>query len=285
MKRSQRLKIVFIKTKFKVTGLFSKQKAARQLFTVFCTPYATTKRNEEPKEAEALQFTCNGKKIKGHRWNHPSTGAGVQQKKVLILHGFNSAAYKFDRYVSPLVKKGYEVLSFDAPAHGSSEGSTVNAVEYAAMVKKVMELYGPIDSFIAHSFGGLAVTLALEATPHDANTKLVLIAPATETTSAIDSAFKMFGIDDAAMRKAFDNIIHKISGHGPEWFSLRRTVKNIHAKILWLHDEDDDMTPWSDAQKVQQDNHANIHFVITKGLGHRRIYHDAAVKKAIVDFL
>ncbi|MFN8253730.1 MAG: alpha/beta fold hydrolase [Ferruginibacter sp.] len=279
MKRSQRLKIVFIKTKFKVTGLFSKQKAAEQLFTVFCTPYGTTQRSGEPKEAEALAFTLNGKKIRGHRWNHP------QPKKALILHGFSSAAYKFDRYVSPLVKKGYEVLSFDAPAHGSSGGSTVNAVEYAAMVKKVIELYGPVQSFIAHSFGGIAITLTLESMAHDAGHKLVLIAPATETTSAIESAFTMFGIEDAGVRQAFNRIIEQKGGHGPEWFSIRRAVKNIRAKILWLHDEEDDMTPLSDALKVKEDNHPNIQFVITKGLGHRRIYHDAGVKKAIVDFL
>ena len=279
MKRSQRLKIVFIKTKFKITGLLSKKKAAQQLFTVFCTPYASTQRNEEPKQAEPLQLILNGKKIKGHRWNHP------QPKKALILHGFSSAAHKFDRYVTPLVKKGYEVLSFDAPAHGSSEGSTVNAMEYAAMIKKVIELYGPVENFIAHSFGGIAISLVLESIPHDDSTRLVLIAPATETTSAIDGAFKLFGINDAGIRKEFDNIIHTISGHGPEWFSIRRAVKNIHAKILWLHDEDDDMTPLSDALKVKEDNHPNIKFVITKGLGHRRIYHDAAVKKAVIDFL
>ena len=279
MKRSQRLKIVFIKTKIKITGLLSKKKAAQELFTILSTPYATTQRNEEPKQAEPLQFKLNGKKINGHCWNHP------QQKKVLILHGLSSAAHKFDRYVAPLVKKGYEVLSFDAPAHGSSEGNTVNAIEYAAMIKKIIELYGPVESFIAHSFGGIAISLVLESMPHDDTTRLVLIAPATETTSAIDGAFKLFGINDAGIRKEFDNIINTISGHGPEWFSIRRAVKNSKAKILWLHDEDDDMTPLSDAIKVKEDNHPNIKFVITKGLGHRRIYHDAAVKKAVIDFL
>lgn len=285
MKRSQRLKIVFIKTKFKVTGLFSKKKAAQQLFTVFCTPYGTTQRKDEPKHAEALEFTLNGKKIRGHRWSPLPAAANEPPKKALILHGFSSAAYKFDRYISPLVKKGYEVLSFDAPAHGSSEGSTVNAVEYAAMVKKVIDTYGPISSFIAHSFGGIAIALTLESIPHDAGCKLVLIAPATETTSAIESAFKMFDIDDAAIRQEFNKLIEQKGGHGPEWFSIRRAVKNIRAKILWLHDEEDDMTPLHDALKVKEDNHPHIQFVITKGLGHRRIYHDAAVKKAVTDFL
>ncbi len=279
MKRSQRLKIAFIKTKFKLTGLFSKQKAAQQLFKIFCTPYVKTIRTEVPKNAEALQFILKGKKINGYRWNYP------QPKKALIVHGFSSAAHKFDKYVAPLVKKGYEVLSFDAPAHGSSEGSTVNAVEYSAMIKQVNKQYGPINSFIAHSFGGIAVSLALEEMPHDANTKVVFIAPATETTTAIGFAFKMFAIDDAAVRREFENIIYNFSGHETAWFSIRRAVKNINATILWVHDEDDDTTPLSDALKVKEDNNSNVQFIITKGLGHRKIYHDAAVKKAVIDFL
>lgn len=279
MKLKQRLGITYIQTKIKLTALVKKKKAAEQAFQLFCTPFAKTKRKEEPINAEALQFTLNNKIVKGHRWNHP------QQKKALILHGFSSSAYKFDRYVAPLVKKGYEVLSFDAPAHGDSEGTTTNAVEYSDMIKKVMELYGPINSFIAHSFGGIALSLAMENIPHDEQIKIVFIAPATETTSAVDGAFTMLDIKDKAVRKEFDQLIFEMSGHNTEWFSIRRAVNNIPAQILWIHDEDDDITPLSDALKVKQDNHSNINFVITKGLGHRKIYHDAEVKKAIINFM
>jgi pimeloyl-ACP methyl ester carboxylesterase len=182
------------------------------------------------------------------------------------------------------VKKGYEVLSFDAPAHGNSEGKSTNALEYAEMIQKVNELYGPVTGYIAHSFGGIGLSLAMEKMPHDTNTKIVFIAPATETTSAIDGALTMLHIKDAAIRKAFDDIIMEKSGHPTEWFSVRRAVKNISADILWIHDEDDDITPLSDALKVKDDNHNNIQFIITKGLGHRKIYHDAAVKKAVANF-
>ena len=279
MKLKQRLGITYIQTKIKLTALVKKKKAAEQAFQLFCTPFAKAKRKEEPKNAEALQFKLNNKTVKGYRWNHP------QQKKVLILHGFSSSALKFDRYVAPLIKKGYEVLSFDAPAHGASEGSTTNAVEYSDMIKKVMELYGPINSFIAHSFGGIALSLAMENIPHDEQTKIVFIAPATETTSAIDGAFAMLDIKDKAIRKDFDTLIFEMSGHTTEWFSIRRAVNNITAQILWVHDEDDNITPLSDALKVKEDNHANIHFIITKGLGHSKIYHDTAVKKAIFNFI
>ncbi len=279
MKLTQKLGISYIQTKIKLISLLSKRRAAEKVFQLFCTPFIKSKRNAEPNNAQQLKFTLNNLTVKGHRWNHP------QQKKVLILHGFNSAAYKFDRYINPLVKKGYEVLSFDAPAHGHSGGNTTNAVEYSAMIAKVIELYGPVNSFIAHSFGGIAISLAMENLPHDVNTKIVLIAPATETTSAIDGAFGMLKIKDTAVRKEMDKLIFERSGKQTEWFSVRRAVKNITAQILWLHDEDDDITPLSDALKVKEDNHNNINFVITKGLGHRKIYHDAAVKKAIENFL
>ena len=50
-------------------------------------------------------------------------------------------------------------------------------------------------------------------------------------------------------------------------------------------DEEDDITPVSDVLKVRSENHPNIKFVITKGLGHRRIYRDNKVARLIVDFL
>ena len=62
-------------------------------------------------------------------------------------------------------------------------------------------------------------------------------------------------------------------------------MKHIRAKVLWVHDEDDDTTPLSDVLKVKAENYPNIEFSITKGLGHRRIYRDNKVTKTIIDFL
>jgi pimeloyl-ACP methyl ester carboxylesterase len=279
MKLSQKLGIAYIRTKFRVLAFTNKRKAAEQAFKLFCTPPTKAKRKAAPKNAEPIQFKLHNITVKGHRWNHP------QANKVLILHGFSSAAHKFDGYVAPLIKKGYEVIAFDAPAHGDSGGKTINAAEYCDMITKVIELHGPIKGFIAHSFGGIALSLALENSKHDGATKIVFVAPATETTSAIDGAFKMLQIKDAVVRKEFDNLIFEMSGKKTEWFSIRRAIKNITAQVLWIHDEDDMVTPLSDALKVKEDNHANVKFVITKGLGHNKIYHDTEVKNKVVAFM
>ncbi len=279
MKLSQRLAIGYIQTKFKLLSAVSKKKAAEKAFVVFGTPFLKSKRKAPVKNAEVIHFNLNNKKMNGYRWNHP------HPKKVLILHGFGSAAHKFEDYATILTAHGFEVLAFDAPAHGDSEGDTTNAVEYSEMIKAIIQQFGPIENFIAHSFGGISLSLALEELPHDAHTKIVFIAPATETTSAVDGAFSMLKLKDEAVRKEFDTIIFNLTGKKTAWFSIRRAMQNIKAQVLWVHDEEDDITPWADALKVKEDNLTNIKFVVTKGLGHRKIYHDAGVKKMVTEFL
>ncbi|MBI5372345.1 MAG: alpha/beta fold hydrolase [Sphingobacteriales bacterium] len=280
MKLAQRLAIRYIRTKFKLLSVLSKKKAAEKAFTLFCTPQRRN-RKKPPRifeEAETLQFRLEGSLVKGWRWNHPA------DRKVLIIHGFESTVVNFDRYIRPLVKKGYEVLAFDAPGHGRSGGKQINAPLYRKMILEINKQYGPVQSFMAHSFGGLAVSLALEEISHTPDYRLVLIAPATETTTAIDTFFHFLQLDPA-IRPAFEKLILKKGGVSPAWYSVRRAMRNIRARVLWVHDEDDDTTPLKDALQVKADEHPNIEFVITKGLGHRRIYRDNNVTKKIIDFL
>lgn len=280
MKLSQRLALRYIRTKFKFLSALSKKKAAEKAFELFCTPQSRNKK-KLPKifeEAEKLHFEIDGNTVRGWRFNHPA------KRKVLILHGYESSVINFDRYVKPLIKKGYEVLAFDAPAHGRSSGKKITAPLYKAMIKKINKLYGPVQSYIAHSFGGLAVSLALEEISHTIDYKLVLIAPATETTTAIDSFFHFLQIDPS-VKPEFEKLIVKRGGVSSEWYSIKRAMKHIRAKVRWFQDEDDDTTPLSDVLKVKDQNYPNIEFVITKGLGHRRIYRDNKVCKSIVEFL
>ncbi|HMO63124.1 MAG TPA: alpha/beta fold hydrolase [Ferruginibacter sp.] len=281
MKLKEKLLLALLRTKFKILTLVSKRKAAQDAFRLFCTPLTPPSKRMPTifTWAETIQFKMGNYVLRGYRWNHK------REHKVLILHGFSSQAYKFKHYVEPLLEKGYEVIAFDAPAHGRSTGKTVNALEYSDMIVQIMRRYGPVNGYIAHSFGGLALALALEKTKHDAATKVVFIAPATETTTAIDTAFGMIGLKNKMVRKEFDNIIIEKSGQHPQWFSIKRAMKNISASVLWLHDEDDHTTPLSDVLPLKEKNYPNIEFEITSGLGHRRIYKDETTRKRVINFL
>ena len=281
MKFAQKVALRYIRTKFKLLSSISKKKAAEKAFMLFCTPQFRNVKELPPvfKEGEKLHFKFQQYSITGYRWNKGAS------KTAMIVHGFESSAVNFDRYVNALVKKGYEVLAFDAPAHGRSSGRQINALIYRDFIKYIHHKYGPVQTFIAHSFGGLATMMALAEIKHDAHYKVVLIAPATETSTALDHFFKFIQLDDAAVREEFEKIIFQMSGQPVAWFSIRSPLQKVKAKILWLHDEEDKITPLKDVYQVRKESHPHIRFVITKGLGHRRIYRDVEVGKTITEFI
>ncbi len=280
MRLAQRLVLKYVRTKFKLLSSISKRKAAEKAFQLFCTPQIRNKKKLPPifEKSEKLHFSFEENTIRGYRWNHPA------EKKILILHGFESSVINFEQYVNPLIKKGYEVLAFDAPGHGRSGGKMINVLTYKNFIHYIYEHYGPVQSFISHSFGGLALSLLLEDIKHGSNFKIVLIAPAAETSTAIDNFFKFLQLN-AGVRKEFETLINEIDGKPAKWYSIARAAKKIKARVLFLQDENDEQTPISDVTPIINENYPNFHFVISVGLGHRRIYRDNNSFNTIIDFL
>jgi len=276
----KQLVLKYLRTKFVFLSSFSKRKAAEDAFKLFCTPHTRSKKalSKVFTHAEKLELDFQQYKIRGYRWNKNS------QKKALVLHGFESTVANFERYITGLVEKDYQVLALDAPAHGYSSGRTIDAVVYKELVQFIWSNFGPIDSFLAHSFGGLALCLALEEIPHPATTKIVLVAPAVETKTAIDNFFLFLKLP-SNLRTEFDKVIFDKGSHPPEWYSIARMAPDIKGQVLFLQDKDDALTPFSDVKPIMDRNYPNFRFIISKGLGHRRIYRDEQSVKSILDFL
>ncbi len=280
MKLAQKLGLIYYKTNLRILSMLSAQKAAKHAFKLFSTPM----RKELPvpdkvfSDGEMLSFKVDDQVITGHRWNHPAA------KKVLIVHGFESSSYNFYQYIRELISEDFEVLAFDAPAHGRSGGKRILLPDYIRVIRQILQRFGPIDRFVAHSFGGLSLMHALETLPHNETWRIALIAPATETTTAIDRFFKMFSLNHS-VRHHFDNLVLKKGGEPASHYSIRRAMQQTKASVFWVHDDTDKITPISDAIKVKDDKPANLEFVITSGLGHRRIYRDDTVLKSVVTFL
>lgn len=279
MQLAQKVAIGYIRAKLNLLGVVSKKKAAKEAMLIFSTPFRKVKKAIPPifEKSELIGFRLHNKKVTGYRWNHPSP------KKILILHGFESSAFNFERYIKPMIKLGYEVVAMDAPAHGKSEGKTINLIDYIDTIEETEKRYGPFDAAMAHSFGGIAISMYLEKKKRKERMKLVMIAPATETVTAIDSFFRFLQLNDG-IRTEFNKLIHQKTGHWPSYFSISRAAPHLPADILWIHDEDDDMTPLSDTEAIQKAQYPHIRFMITKGLGHRRIYRDNTVSRIILDF-
>jgi pimeloyl-ACP methyl ester carboxylesterase len=282
MKISQKIALRYARARIHILSLSSTRKAAVMAFRLFCTPQLRLAGKGSPLFARGkrLSFRYEGHTVRGRVW----LPAEPPTKKVLITHGFESSSQAFEDYIAVLLEKGYEVLAFDAPAHGRSGGRRVTIPKYVGVLRVIEQNYGPFNAYIGHSLGGLALALFLETSSHNENTRLVLIAPAVETATALQTFARVLHLEPTLV-KDIDDYIQETSGQHVAWYSLRRAVHNIHARILYLQDEDDKITPVRDARNIERDGHPAIRFVFTKGLGHRRICKDPESIARILRFL
>ena len=283
MKLIQRIVLKYYILKFKLIEFVSPSTAAKAAFELFCTPYTKRRNYPEPtvfSKAEKLSFKCEDNKINGFRWQ-PQTSS---HRKVLICHGFDSNSYKFEQYIDPLLQNGFEVFAFDAPAHGISSGKTITALLYRNMIMKAHDDYGPFYAIIAHSFGGIATALTIEELQDDHQLKkIVLIAPATETTRSLNDFCKYLQIS-SRLKQEMEKLITSIAGKPAEWYSVARIVQSITIPTLWIHDRYDKITPYEDMEFLTQKNLPAVTFMITEGLGHS-LYNDDNVAGEILTFI
>ncbi len=279
MKTAQKVVIFLLRAKINLQAAISTQWAVQTAFKIFSTPYRKPRPIAPPifEKSTDVHLKVNDLDIYGYCW-HPE-----RESKILIVHGFESRAYNFDRYIQPLIKAGFGVYAMDAKAHGKSQGKTITVPEYVDMLRTLEGEVGQFNGYMAHSFGGLAISLYQEEGGNE-QARMVLIAPATETSSAIDLFAKFFRISQK-VKSGINQFITDKSGKPPAYYSIKRAMQHIKNPVLWIHDEDDDITPLEDVKPLINIKLSNIEFMITSGLGHRRIYKDNNVMKKTIAFL
>jgi pimeloyl-ACP methyl ester carboxylesterase len=284
LKLKQKVVLSYFRTQLKVRAVVSPKRAAKWAFDLFCTPFSGKPKRKQPplfKKAKYLTVNFENKRVRGFVFAPQGAATG---KKVLIAHGFDSCCYKFERYITPLQAKGFEVYLFDAPGHGLSDGKTIHSLRYRNLMLQLHEQFGGFDAVIAHSLAGLATALSLEQLAV-LPSKVVLIAPATEASTAVKHFTKWIPMPPVVLT-AFHEHIKSLGGNAIEWYSVSRVLPDITTtNILWLHDEKDLVCPYADTAAIRAAQLPNLHFITTSGLGHNHIYRDNRVKKQIVAFV
>ena len=283
MKLTKKIALQYYRIKFRLLGLFAPRKAASSAFELFCTPFSGKPERPMPlifEKGEHLSVKIEGNlTLRGWKWEPEADIA--TNKKILILHGFDSYSYRFEKYIRPLKKEGFTIMAFDAPGHGISDGKTINSLQYKNAILRIEQEFGTFYGIMAHSIGGLAASLASEFLPH--LKKLVLIAPAVEITRPIDKFALMVSLPKRVKERMYKLII-RLGKLPVSYFDARRAIEQISIPTLWLHDQEDVICPYKDVLPIQALSLPHVTFYITKGLGHSNIYRDGQTVKTIVGF-
>lgn len=206
---------------------------------------------------------------------------GNGQKKILLVHGWSGRGTQLVKIADEFLNLGFQIISFDAPAHGKSKGNSTLMTEFIAAILEIEKQFGPFEFAIGHSLGGMSILNAIKQNLKVK--KAVIIGSGDSVQDIIDHFIKKLQLKPK-YGTLLKNYFEKKNNTTMDSYSAYQAAKEVKIPILIIHDENDDEIPVNAAFNIQKHlQHSKI--VITKGLGHRKILGDKTVIENIKSFL
>ncbi|MFH6988557.1 alpha/beta hydrolase [Flavobacterium collinsii] len=206
---------------------------------------------------------------------------GKSDHKILLVHGWSGRGTQLFKIEDELLKNGYSTVSFDAPAHGKSEGKSTIMSEFIASILEIEKQFGPFEFAIGHSLGGMSV---LNAIKDGLQVKKAIIIGSGDIVQDI--------LDDfVAKLELKQEISERMRAHFEEKyqvkmddFSAYKAAKKVKIPVLVIHDHDDpEVSVKAGIHIHKQLENGTLH--LTEGLGHRKILGNQNVIKKTLDFI
>jgi len=261
---------------FNLVALFSPARAGKLAFDTFSK---VRKGRVQPVQRAYLDDarhsveTVEGDKIQTYQWAGPGP-------RVLLIHGWESNTFRWRKLIAALREAGFDVMAFDAPAHGYSSGKILHVPLYGECVEHMVRQFEP-KYIIGHSMGGMAALYHAHRHPNESVEKVVTIGSPSEFEAIARNYQQMLGFNDQVLR-AFDAAVYKEFGYHIHEFATAEFIRGNPKKGLLLHDKLDRIAPFHASEKVHE-AWGNSELIPTEGLGHSM--HQDGVNKQIVDFL
>ncbi|MEM9144131.1 MAG: alpha/beta hydrolase [Bacteroidota bacterium] len=257
-------------------ALLSPLSAGKKAFEIFCTVRkgrVLAKQQDYLEQAKHSREQVAGHEIQTYRW--PGT-----DDTVLLVHGWESNSFRWRNLIAQLQEKHYNVIAFDAPAHGHSTGKLLHVPLYGDCIHHMVNTFGP-TYVIGHSVGGMAVLYTEYKHGLKGAKKIVTLGSPSEFYEILDKYQEILRFG-SRVRQGFEAYIQKRFGWTVMDFSSSTYVQKNTKKGLLVHDRQDLLAPFHASEKV----HAawkGSEFIPTQGLGHS--LHQDNVQDWIVGFL
>ena len=218
-------------------------------------------------------------KVDGKFYKYYQSGNGPT---VLLVHGVRSNLGSMTAIAEELLEQNYQVVLFDAPAHGEAPGTTTDPIEVRAVIRGISERFTELHAVVGHSLGGLwslsAWNLGLRAKV------FVLISTPATMRFLVDKFADFFDVADGQLDELAEQIESRL---GPEvWteFSPSEVAKTVDVPSLIIHGANDSY--------VSQENSEIIHsswrdstVELIEGADHFDVVGSPKVRKLISTFL
>jgi pimeloyl-ACP methyl ester carboxylesterase len=253
----------------------------RFAFDLFCTPRSTPAHQRRAPHAIAsatpLAVRFGSQELRAWEW-------GKGERTVMLVHGWESESTSLAAFILPLVECGYRVIALDGPAHGDSPGNRLNLIDYVAAMRSTIAQHGPVQSVIAHSFGGGAALFALGEPGGLGNTveRVVTIGAPARLQDVLQRFGVSLGLTGSVLNAMYDAMRQRFGRSMADFDPAR--VQKTTLPLMVVHDRADVIVPFSDAEDITRIiSHAQALF--TEGLGHRGILKNREVISHVIRFI
>ncbi len=206
---------------------------------------------------------------------------GYSKKKILLVHGWSGRGTQLYSLADKILENKMMVISFDAPAHGLSDGSRTSLIEFIKCIRQLEKKYGPFDAAVGHSLGGMALINSVASGLKLNN--LVIIGSDNSIIEILKSSVEKFSLKPIIAQRLIA-LINEQLGIDVKDYSSQNVAKKVGIPTLVIHDSEDKYVPVSNAFSIRQSLKKG-ELLMTNGLGHHKILKDPATNQRIIDFI
>ncbi|WP_423998036.1 alpha/beta fold hydrolase [Maribacter sp. IgM3_T14_3] len=255
---------------------FAPKKAAHKAFLVFIKVrkgrvLPNQKAFLDQAKLEVLSLEAN--EIQVYNW--PGN-----KETVLLVHGWESNTWRWHKLIEKLQEADYNIIAFDAPAHGYSSGDMLHVPLYAETLQHVLTKYQP-TVLIGHSMGGMTALYNESLHPNKTLEKIVTIGSPSEFHEILTHYKNLLGFNSKVLNE-LENLVYDKFKFTVKEFSSSKFVESNQKKGLLFHDRFDMIAPYHASVDVHK-HWKGSELVSTEGLGHSM--HQDGVNEKIVSFL
>ncbi|KAB1067428.1 alpha/beta hydrolase [Tamlana haliotis] len=255
---------------------FQPKLAAKYAVKLFSTPQKgeiTAGQKDFLSTAVQDSIIFEGISIKTYLW-------GGSKETILLVHGWESNAFRWKDLIELLQKEDYNIVAIDAPAHGSSSNKIFNAILYSECINVAVKTYKP-SVVIGHSIGATASIIAQENHNLPLIEKNVLLGAPSNLAISVKNYATFMGFNKI-VTKAVDAYYLKHFKQLPGFYCAENFYKNNETRGIIIHDKKDKIISYREALDIKR-HYKNAELIKTVGLGHRLKSED--VYQHILEFL
>lgn len=232
---------------------------------------------------DKLPKTLQGAQLKTIQYNEDTIQTYIwkgNETVILLIHGWESNSSRWKKMLPYLKKSGSTIIAIDGPAQGLSSGKEFTVTKYAEFMDVVVKKHQP-HHIIGHSLGGKASLYYQYKYQNPGIQKMVILGAPSDFNIIFNNFIKLLGLNNK-VEKALEKKYTALLNHDLDLFSAREFASKIEVKGFLAHDIDDIVVLFKEGKKIAG-TWKNVHFMQTKGLGHK--LHDDDLYNKVYAFL